>query len=75
MSEERVFYGTGAPVTNGLLNAKQKGDTLDSQTHSDFVDVRTRRGKLIFRFDANRMLIDWREGREAELIDLMPYLR
>ena len=66
MSEERAPYG--------LLNPTQKGDTLDAQTHSDFVDVRTRRGKLIFRLDPLRMLVEWREASDTELIDLRPLL-
>lgn len=57
-----------------LLNTTQNCDKVDAQTHSVFVDIRTRRGKLVFRFDPVRMLVDWREGQDGELIDLMPYL-
>lgn len=70
--EERAQYG--------LLNPRQKGDTLDTQTlyeggpHSDFVDVRTRRGKLIFRLDPLRLLVEWRDTRGIELIDLRAYM-
>ena len=65
MSEQTVPY---------LLNTCDKPDTMDAQTHSDFVEVRTRKGRLVFRFDPTRMLVEWKSGTDAELIDLMPYL-
>lgn len=67
MSEERVAY-------DALLKACAKHDTLDTQTHSSFVDVRTSTGKLIFRFDPLRNLVEWREGKRTELVDLKPLL-
>lgn len=67
MSEERAPYR--------VLKPTQKRDTIDAQTHNGFVDIRTRRGKLLFRFDPGRMLIEWRDTKEIELIDLMPYLK
>lgn len=66
MSEERVLYGADTNPVNC--------DTLTTQTHSNFVEIRTRKGRLIFRLDPERMLVDWREGRDTELIDLKPYL-
>lgn len=66
MSEERAVYG--------VLNSTTKHDTLDTQTHSGFVDVRTSAGKLIFRFDPLRKLVEWREGKSTELVDLKPLL-
>lgn len=66
MSEER------APCE--VLIPEPNSDTLNSKVCTTFVEVRTRRGKLVFRFDPVRMLVDWREGQEGELIDLMPYL-
>lgn len=58
-----------------VLKPDPNRDTIVHKVCTDFVEIRTRRGKLLFRFDATRMLIDWREGQESELIDLMPYLR
>lgn len=66
MSEERAPY---------LLQTLCKDDTLSTQVRCDFVEVRTRRGKLVFRFDPVRMLIEWQDRQQVELIDLMPYLR
>lgn len=66
MSEERVPYG--------VLKPTQKRVTVDPQTHSDFVDVRTRAGKLIFRIDPLRKLVEWREGKQTELVDLSPLM-
>lgn len=66
MSEQRVEY---------LLKPTQERVTLDAQTHTGFVEVRTRNGKLVFRFDPVRMIVEWQDRREVELIDLMPYLR
>lgn len=60
---------------NYLLNSAPSCDTLDAVPRTDFVEVRTRRGKLVFRFDPTRMLVEWQDRREVELIDLMPYLR
>jgi hypothetical protein len=57
-----------------LLNSTQECVTVDAQIHSGFVDVRTHAGKLIFRFDVERYLIEWREGKNTELIDLKPLL-
>jgi len=65
VSEERAEY---------LLNSEAKQSTLSDKVCTDFVEVRTRRGKLLFRFDAARMLVEWRDGQERELIDLLPYL-
>lgn len=65
MSEERELY---------LLNDTQNRDTI-ARKRTDFVEVRTRRGKLVFRFDPTRMLVEWQDRQEVELIDLMPYLR
>lgn len=70
MSEERAQY-----TTSTLLKPDIKPVTLDTQTHNEFVEVRTRRGKLIFRLDPNRMLVEWREAKDTELIDLTPYFR
>lgn len=66
MSEERAPYG--------LLNSHTKHGTVDAQTHNSFVDVRTRRGKLIFRLDPLRLLVEWREAKDTELIDLKPLM-
>ena len=66
MSEERAQY---------LLKPDTNHATMETQPRSDFVEVRTRRGKLVFRFDPTRMLVEWQDRREVELIDLMPYLR
>jgi hypothetical protein len=57
-----------------LLKSEPNSDMINDKVCIDFVEVRTRRGKLLFRFDPVRMLVDWREGQEGELIDLMPYL-
>lgn len=66
MSEERCAYG--------VLNPTQNCDTVNAQTHSGFIDVRTRAGKLIFRLDPLRQLVEWREGKQVELVDISPYL-
>lgn len=58
-----------------LLPNRDNLCTMDAEARTDFVEVRTRRGKLIFRFDPTRMLVEWQDRREVELIDLMPYLR
>lgn len=58
-----------------LLNPVQKCDKVSTEIHSDFIEVRSRRGKLVFRFDPVRMLVDWRDGQDGELIDLLPYIR
>lgn len=58
----------------GVLNTPQDCDKVNTQTHSDFVDVRTRAGKLIFRLDPLRKLVEWREGKSTELVDLKPLL-
>jgi hypothetical protein len=65
MSEQPVEY---------LLKPCVKHDTLSTQTHRGFVDVRTSAGKLIFRFDPLRKLVEWREGKHTELVDLKPLL-
>lgn len=62
------------PYCAGVFTPTQNRDRVDAQTHSDFVEVRTRRGKLIFRFDPSRMLVEWRESKDVELIDLKPLL-
>lgn len=62
------------PCEADLLKLTQDCGKVDAQTHNNFVDVRTRRGKLVFRLDPVRMLIEWRDGQDGELIDLMPYL-
>lgn len=65
MSEQREAY---------LLNNTQNHDIVDTQMHSGFVDVRTRAGKLIFRLDPLRRLVEWREGKHVELVDLLPLM-
>jgi hypothetical protein len=66
LSERREVY---------LLNRTQDRAIVDAQTHSGFVEVRTRRGKLVCRLDPVRMLLEWQDRQEIELIDLTPYLR
>jgi hypothetical protein len=39
-----------------------------------FVEVRTRKNKLLFRFNPKRLLIEWCHGDEYELIDLTEYM-
>lgn len=56
-----------------LLNVAQNSDTVDAHNNS-FVDVRTKAGKLIFRFDPLRRLVEWREGKNIELVDLKPLM-
>lgn len=50
------------------------GTAIPTAASTSFVDVRTQRGRLVFRLDAKRLLVEWREGREVELIDLAKYL-
>lgn len=66
MSEERAVYE--------VLNPPQDCDIVNIQAQGGFVDVRTREGKLIFRLDPLRRLVEWREGKHVELVDLSPLL-
>lgn len=35
-----------------------------------FIDVRSRSGRLICRMDLRRGLLEWKEGKDYDLIDL-----
>lgn len=68
MSEERAAYHL-----NGLLKPEGNRDTVKQA--DGFVEVRASNGKLIFRLDPVRLLVEWQDRREVEVIDLTPYLR
>lgn len=64
MSEERVTY---------RLNSAHNRDTVNQR--DSFIEVRASNGKLVFRLDPVRMLVEWQDRRQVEVIDLTPYLR
>lgn len=38
-----------------------------------FIDIRSKSGKLVCRLDFARQLLEWKEGRDYDLIDLPAY--
>lgn len=61
-----TMMGSRPPATTG--------GTATPIVQSGYVDVRTQRGKLAFRIDTARWLIEWKDGPDTELIDLKKYL-
>lgn len=70
MSEERESY-----VTDTLFTSEVKSVTLEAQAHSGFEDVRNASGKLLCRINAERELLQWREGKHLEVIDISHVFR